>query len=764
MPVGERIIRVDAYDKVTGRAKYTDDLCPTNALTAKVLHSSIANGLVKSIDISQAQALAGVIKVCTCFDVPELPFSTAGHPWTADLKRKDVADRLLLHKRVRYYGDDIAAVVAEDDLTARKALKLIEVEYQEYPPLLTMEQAMAKGAGDLHEKYPGNILAFTTYKHGDLEEAILEPGLILIEGSYQTQPAQHCHMENPISYAWEEGGRLVVVSATQIPHILRRVIGQALGLPWGQVRVIKPYIGGGFGNRQDVLYEPLNGWLSLQVGGRCVRLELSREETFASTRCRHAMDFQIKSWFRPNGRLVARALKVFSNQGGYASHGHAIVANSMGGFRNIYQEEKALVEEAATIYTNLPAAGAMRGYGIPQVIFACEAHMDEAATILGIDPLELRRLNMIKDGYCDPASGIICHGNGLELCLARGQQWIGWKEKRRQYSQQEGMIRRGVGMAIFTYKSGLFPKLWEGAGARLMLNQDGSVQMQLGATEIGQGADTVFCQMAAQTLGFHLDKIHITSTQDTDISPYDPGAYGSRQSYAVGSAVRQTAEKLKAEILVFASKMLHRPAETLDTQDNHIVDRKSRQPLVSVAEVAIESLYNLEYCRHITAELSCRTTSNAFSLGACFAEVEVDLALCKIKILNIINVHDCGQVLNPALAEAQVHGGMSMSLGYTLSEQMRFDKQGRLLNGNFLDYKLPTALDMPELMVDFCGSADPTGPYGNKSLGEPPAIPPAPAIRNAIYQATGWALSELPLTPQSLFEKLKFESSCIKSR
>jgi len=755
MPVGERIIRIDAFDKVTGQAKYTDDLCPANALVAKVLHSSIANGLVKRIDISKAEKLNGVVKVLTCFDVPNLPFATAGHPWSMDAERRDIADRLLLNKRVRYHGDDIAAVVALDEQTANKALQLTEVEYEEYPPLLTMQQALAEEAGDLHEGFNGNILAHTEYRHGNLKEVIRDPGLILVEGKHHTQSVQHCHMENPVSYAWEEGGRIVVVCATQIPHILRRIIAQALGLPWGKVRVIKPYIGGGFGNRQDALYEPLNAWLSLQVGGRCVRLELSREETFASTRCRHAMDFQIKSWFRPDGRIVARSLKVFSNQGAYASHGHAIVTNSIGAFRNMYQEEMAITEEATTVYTNLPVAGAMRGYGVPQIVFACEAHMDEAAAQLNIDPIELRRLNMMKDGYCDPTSGIQLHGDGLELSIARGKDWIKWDEKRRRYTGQTSNIRRGVGMALFTYKSGLFPKLWEGSNARLVLNQDGSLQIQVGATEIGQGSDTVFCQMAAQTLGFTIDRIHMISTQDTDTTPYDPGAYGSRQSYAVGGAVFQAAMKLKEEILFFAAKILYLPDDTLDIRDNMIVAKEDGRLLLSVEEVAMQALYHKEYCRHITAEVSHRTTSNAFSLGACFAEVEVDLELCKVKVLNIINVHDCGQVLNPALAEAQIHGGMSMSLGYALSEQMCFDKQGRLRNGNLLDYKLPTALDLPDFAVDFCGLPDPNAPYGNKSLGEPPALSPAPAIRNAIYHATGVALPALPLTPKTLFAEFK---------
>ena len=337
MYTGQRVKRVDAFDKVTGRTKYTDDLCDRKAYIARVLHSTIANGRVVSFDTSEAEKVPGVIKVLTCFDLKEKHyFPTAGHPWSTDPSHQDVADRLVLTDRVRFYGDDIAAVLAEDEVAAAQALRLIKVEYEEYPFVLDVQEAMKDGAPQLHEEYPNNILKHTSTRLGDYEKAIQEPGLIKVEGWYETPIVQHCHIENFICFAEMEGDKLTVTSSTQIPHIVRRIVGQALGMDWGRIRVIKPYIGGGFGNKQDILYEPLCAWLSLQVGGHLVKLDVPREETFVCNRTRHSMRCHIVSWLRPNGTFAARKLEAFSNQGAYASHGHSICAKGAGAFPQLY--------------------------------------------------------------------------------------------------------------------------------------------------------------------------------------------------------------------------------------------------------------------------------------------------------------------------------------------------------------------------------------------------------------------------------------------
>jgi len=757
MSVGKSVPRVDAFDKVTGRAKYTDDLVERGALIAKVLHSTIANGLVTKMDVSEAEKLPGVVKIVTCFDVPNLPFPTAGHPWSTDPAHQDVADRLLLNRRVRLYGDDIAAVVAEDEVAASRALRAIKVEYEEYPFVLDPIEAMKDGAPQLHEEYKNNILAHTSLQEGDFDEAIKEPGLIKVEGWYETATVQHCHIEPPVSYAYMEGGRITVVSSTQIPHIVRRVVGQALGIPWGQVRIIKPYIGGGFGNKQDALYEPLNAFLCKAVGGRTVKLELSREETFFATRVRHAIKSHLTSYVRPDGRIVARSAEMYSNQGAYASHGHGICAKGMSAFKQLYNDEKAKKAEGYTVYTNRPAAGAMRAYGIPQAMFAVESHAEDTARAVGMDPVEFRKLNVMPVGYVDSFSKNVNWCDSFGQCMEKGKEYIHWDEKRKLYENQTGPVRRGVGMAIFWYNTAVWPISLEASSCRMVLNQDGSVQIQLAETEIGQGADTVFAQMTSETLGIPFEQVHVVSTQDTDITPFGTGAYGSRQTYVGGMAVRQTAELLKDKILSHAHEMYRFQKNDLDILDGNIVHKpNNNKVLCTLGELSTEVLYSTVHAEHLTAESTCQCKSNAYSFGCSFAEVEVDIPLGKVKLLDVINVHDCGRLINPQLALAQVHGGMSMSIGYGLSEQMLFDeKTGKPLNPNLLDYKLSTTMDHPHLEGQFVENYEPTSAYGTKALGEPPAISAAPAIRNAILHATGVAVNRLPLNPHTLFPAFK---------
>ena len=757
MGVGNNMVRVDAIEKVTGGAKYTADLEPKGLLVAKVVRSTIANGVVKSFDLEAALAVPGVVKIVTCFDVPDIQFPTPGHPWSVETAHQDIADRKLLNTRVRVYGDDIAAVIAEDEIAASRAARLVKVEYEEYEPMLTVEAAMAEGATVLHKEKPGNVIAHSSFVVGEgtYQEAVEGEDVTEIDHVYATQSVQHCHIETPISFAYMEKGRIVVTTSTQIPHIVRRVISQALGIPAGEIRVIKPYIGGGFGNKQDVLYEPLNAFLCTQVGGRGVRMEISREETLACTRVRHAIKLHVKAAVRKDGTLVARKLEAYSNQGGYASHAHAIVANTSNEFKQIYHDEKTLESDAYTVYTNITTGGAMRGYGIPQAAFAAECMADDLAVAVHMDPLEFRMKNCMPEGYVDPHTHVACNTYGLKECMEKGRNYIHWDEKRKEYENQTGPVRKGIGMAIFCYKTGVYPISLETASCRMVLNQDGSMQLQMGATEIGQGADTVFTQMAAETTGITEDKVHILSTQDTDITPFDTGAYASRQTYVSGMAVKKAGLIFKDRILDYAAYMLDKEKDTMDIQNNVVVDKESREKLLDMAELATTAFYSLDRSIHITAEATSHCKDNTFATGACFAEVEVDMPLGKVKVTNIVNVHDSGTLINPKLAEAQVHGGMSMGLGYALSEELLFDKSGRPLNDNLLDYKLPTSMDTPDLHVQFVELDDPTGPFGNKALGEPPAIPVAPAIRNAVLNATGVAVDSLPLDPQKLVAHFK---------
>ena len=753
--VGKSEVRVDGYDKATGRTKYYEDRMPQGTLYVRIKHAEIAHAFVKSIDVSKAEAIPGVVKVLTCFDVPDIPFPTAGHPWSLDPSHQDVADRLILNRHVRYWGDDIAVVIAEDEISANQGVRALSVEYDELPFVLDVQEAMQDGAPQLHESSPNNILKHTGSRKGDYAEAIKEPGLIKVEGWYDTPTVQHCHIENHGCYAYEENGRVVVVSSTQIPHIVRRVVGQALGRPWGDISIIKPYIGGGFGNKQDALYEPLCAWCTTQVGGRPVRVDCAREETFVSNRVRHAIRSHITTWLRKDGTIVARKLEAFSNQGAYGSHAHAIVAKGMGAFNQHYPCPNSECD-SYTVYTNLPCAGAMRGYGMPQATFADECNIEDCAVAVGMDPLEFRRKTIMPQGYHDAFSGNTNYYDSYRECMAKGAELFEYERRRKACENQTGNVRKGVGIATYWYNTAVYPIALETSSNRMQLNLDGTVTMQCGETEIGQGADTAYAQMTAEAVGLKSYRdVHVISCQDTDITPTGTGAYASRQTYVAGFSIRQTADLLREKILKRASLMTRQSPACMDVVDGNVIRRVDGKVLASLKEVAMNAQYDTVNSQHITAEATFTIRNNAYSFGATFVEVEVDLAMCKAQVTKILNVHDCGNVINPALAEAQVHGGQSMAIGYALSEQLIFDKKtGRPLNNNLLDYKLSTFMDHPRLEASFIENPEPTSPFGTKSLGEPPACAPAPAIRNAILQATGIAVNHIPINPHVLYAEL----------
>ncbi|MBQ9837096.1 MAG: xanthine dehydrogenase molybdenum-binding subunit XdhA [Oscillospiraceae bacterium] len=756
--VGKKQVRVDGYDKATGRTKYYEDLMPRDALYARIKHSEIAHGYVKSVDTSAAEAIDGVVKVLTCFDVPDIPFPTAGHPWSMDPGHQDVADRLLLNRHVRYYGDDVAVVIAENEVAAMQGVRALKVEYEELPFVLDVQKAMEDGAPQLHEAYPGNILKHTDMRKGDYAAAITEEGLIKVEGWYDTPSVQHCHIENFGCFAYEENGRVTVVSSTQIPHIIRRVVGQALGRPWANIRIIKPYIGGGFGNKQDALYEPLCAWCSTQVGGRCVRVDCSREETFVSNRVRHAIRFHIVSWVRPDGTMAARKVECFSNQGSYASHGHSIVAKAMGSFAQIYPCDH-MECDAWTVFTNRPTAGAMRGYGMPQASFANEANIDDIAKALNIDPLALREKIIMPKGFRDAFSQNENHEDSFRQCLEKGKAYIDYDRKIAEFAKDTGPIRRGIGVAAFWYNTGVYPISLETSSNRMLLNLDGTVTMQCGETEIGQGADTAYAQMTADVVGLKSYRdVNVVSCQDTDITPTGLGAYASRQTYMAGFSIRQTGELLKKKILEYACEVTRQTVANMDIVDGNIVRKPDGRVLMSLSELAMTAQYNPVHSEHITAESTYTIRNNAYSFGCTFVEVEVDVPMCKVTLKDIVNVHDCGRLINPALAEAQVHGGMSMAIGYGMGEQLLFDeKTGKPLNNNLLDYKLSTIMDHPHLEAQFVENFEPTSPFGTKALGEPPACSGAPAIRNAILNATGVSIDQNPMNPHILFKRFAEE-------
>ncbi len=514
---------------------------------------------------------------------------------------------------------------------------------------------------------------------------------------------QHSHIENHGCYAYEENGRIVVVSSTQIPHIIRRIVGQALGRPWADIRVIKPYIGGGFGNKQDALYEPLCAWCSTQVHGKCVRIDCSREETFVSNRVRHSIRFHIITWLHKDGSIAARKVECFSNQGAYASHGHSIVAKAMGSFPQIYPCDN-FEGDAYTVYTKPPrCGGAMRGYGMPQASFADDANIEECAKAVGMEPLEYRMKYIMPKGFHDGFSGNTNYYDSFRECLEKGKEYIEYDKKREEYAKDIGPVRRGIGVAAFWYNTAVYPISLETSSNRMLLNLDGTVTMQCGETEIGQGADTAYAQMTAEAVGLKsYHDVRVVSCQDTDITPTGLGAYASRQTYVAGFSIRQTATLLRQKILQYATKLTRQAVDNMDIVDGNIVRKGDGMVLMSLKELAMTAQYNAADSEHITAESTFTIRNNAYSFGCTFAEVEVDIPMCKVTLKKIINVHDCGKLINPALAEAQVHGGMSMAIGFGMSEQLLFDeKTGRPLNNNLLDYKLSTFMDHPHLEAQF---------------------------------------------------------------
>ena len=751
--IGKNAERWDAVAKVTGRAEYTADFYVKNALHAKICRATIAHGMVKKLDISEAEKVSGVVKIVTPDDVSQHKFPTAGHPYSLDPSKGDIFDKYILTRHVRMYGDEIAAVIAETEFAAEIAVSKIKVEYDEYPFYLTPEEALAESAVRIAEE--GNLLADTTAEIGDVERGFAESKYI-IEDELKTQTVQHCTMETQTAYAYQDSdGRWVCVSSTQIPHICRRILGHAFGMNWSKFRVIKPFIGGGFGNKQDVCIEPLTVALSMAVSGRPVRLALTREEGIGYTRARHAISYKMKMGLTADGKINALKVHALSNGGAYAAHGHSITVKGAGILATLYSIPN-LEYRGQTAYTNITVAGAMRGYGTPQVIFAIESLVDNACREFGFDLVDFRSKNFFKEGHEHPFAKLKLKTFKLEECMRLGIERFDYykkKEAAKKHNASGGVTRRGVGFAAFSYATGVHPYLLEIAGCRLTLNQDGTVKMMVGASEIGQGSDTVLAQIAAEVLGIDLEHIYADANTDTDYAPFDPASYASRQTYVGGMAVKLAAEELRAKIIK-AAETFHGAGE-YELVDGYIINDATGEKIETLAELVLKSYYDIPKGGCLTAEVSYNMQENAYPCGITFAEVEVDSKTGEVRVVSMLNVHDSGVIINPLLAEGQVEGGMGMGVPYCLAEEMLYDqKTGKPLNNNLLDYKMPTMMDLPDFDCAFVEPHDPTSAFGNKGLGEPPACSPAGAIRNAVVDAVDVYYNDIPLTPQRVLEGL----------
>ncbi len=768
--VGKSVQRVDSIKLALGKPAYTDDIALPGMLHAKILHSPHAQAIIKKIDTTKARALPGVRAVLIYKDIKPVRFTTAGqsHPLPSPL------DTLVLDRKMRFVGDRVAAVAADTLEIADYALSLIEVDYEVLPAIIEIEDAIKPDAPIIHDEpdctgfegvfFPQkNIAAHIEAEAGDLEKGYAEAYRI-IEKDYRVPQIQHVSLEPHICITWlDEDDRLVIRSATQVPFHVRRILAPVLGLREKQIRVIKPRIGGGFGGKQEIVIEDICALLTL-ITKKPVRLEYTRSEEFIAARSRHPQILRLKTGVLRDGTITAMTLKVIATTGAYGSHSLTVQQNTGSRPLALYRCPNMRFE-VDVVYTNRPPAGAMRGYGVPQGLFALEVHMDEIAAELGLDPIEFRQRNWVKVGDVFPLAEALGEGRkgfpnplrstGLAECVTEGSKRIGWNRRNdADWHTVSGKphIRRGLGMAALIHGSGI-PGVDMG-GAYLKMNDDGSFNLMVGATDLGTGADTVLAQIAAEVLGCQVDDILVYAA-DTDMTPFDKGAYASSTTFVSGGAVKKTAEKVAGMIKNVASHMLEVPPEQLKLAGARVISPEGES--VSLKDVALNSLHVIDQ-HQIQAAESHMSLMYAPPFAVQFAMVEVDTQTGEVRVKKLVFGIDCGQSVNPAGVEGQIDGGIAMALGYALSEEMLFDEVGNLLNSNLRDYHVFRADEMPEIDRFIVPTMDPSGPFGAKAAAEIPTDGVAPAVINAIYDATGVRLREIPATPERVWRAMQKEN------
>ncbi len=766
--VGTNFRKVDGVALVTGRAKFTDDVDLPGMLHVKVLRSPHAHARIVRIDTSRAEALPGVHAVVCWRDFKRIPYTSAGQGYP----EPSPYDQVLFDRKMRFVGDRVAAVAAETPEIAQKALDLIEVEYEVLEAVLDPRKAVDCGVV-IHDEEDStgiydasrNIAAYVEAVLGDVEVGLAEADVV-VENEFSLPYVQQAPIEPHVTVCWlDENDRLVIRTSTQVPHHVRRIVARALDLPVRRIRVIKPRVGGAFGVKQEILLEDVCAALALRTG-RPVKWEMTREEEFNFSRSRHPMIIRMRTGAKRDGTLTANEMVIIANTGAYGSHALTVPCNAGSKSLPMYKCPNVRFETTA-VYTNLPPAGAFRGYGAPQGIYALECQMDELAAALGMDPLELRARNHIRQG--DPHSLAEILGEGregypqsfkscrLDEMVERGRELIGWSTKRgaSPLSATAPSPRRlpprvrGVGCSLAMQGSGI-PGI-DMAAAFLKMNEDGSFNLLVGATDLGTGSDTILAQIAAETIGCHPENIVVTSS-DTDITPFDDGAYASSTTYISGGAVRKAAEDIRNGILRVAAKMLKADPAALIIEDS--VVRSPDGNSVTFSEVALHSLY-VDEQEQLMGRASHMSYECPPPFAAMFCELEVDTRTGWVEILDFVALADCGVAVNPRLAEGQVEGGVHAGLGYALCEQMLFDSKGRMLNADFLDYKLITARDWPPYRTILVETYEPTGPFGAKSISELPTDGPAPAVANALADALGFRLYDPPFTPEKILKAIE---------
>jgi putative selenate reductase molybdopterin-binding subunit len=749
--INQPVRKKDSMQLLLGKPVYVEDIAPKDALAVKLLRSPHANAIVEEINISVAKKVPGVVDIYTWEDVPKQRFAIAGQTYP----EPSPYDRLILDRHVRFVGDVVAIIAAENEKAAFKAMKLIKVNYKILEPVLDFHQAkdneiLVHPEEDWLAQVPvggdarRNLVASEISGDGDVDAVLADCDEVL-EHAYHMRSFNQAMMETFRTYTeLDRYGRLHVISSTQIVFHVRRILSRALGIPKSKIRVEKPRIGGGFGAKQTAVSEVYPAFVTLKTG-RPAQLIFTREESQIAGSPRHEMEVRVRLGADKDGHIRGLDLYTLSNSGAYGEHGPTTVGLS--GHKSIPLYTGGL--EAFrfgydVVYTNTMAAGAYRGYGATQGIFALETAVNELAEKLGIDPTLIREKNMLREGMKMPAYyGETANACALDKCMARCKELFHWDEKYPVRDMGNGKVRAaGVAMAM----QGSCISNVDVGSATVKLADDGTFNLIIGAADMGTGCDTILAQMVAECMDCSVDDVAVFGA-DTDASPYDSGSYASSTTYITGKAVEMACAKLKTQLCGIAAGMLGCSTEEV-VFENGRVKQINTEKSVSLAEISVKDQVNNDIAAVATASHSSPVSPPPYMVG--MVEIELDKDTGEVKILDYVAVVDCGITINPALARIQTEGGIVQGIGHTLFENITYDRNGRPIESSFLQYKVPTRLDMGHLRVEFENSYEPTGPFGAKSIGEIVINTPAPAIAHAIYRATGVWHRELPITPEKI--------------
>lgn len=752
--VNKAVPKTDGMALASGKGLYTDDLAPRDCLVVKILRSPHAFARIKSIRKESASRVAGIACILTWEDVPKIRYTLAGQSYP----EPSPYDRYILDQVVRYVGDPVAIVAGRDEASVDKAMRMIQVKYEVLEPVIDFEKALDNPSvihpeSDYHTNFDiggdpsRNLVSSGCDADGDVEAALAGCDVV-VDRTYYTKANAQAMMETFSTYTWlDQTGRLNVTSSTQVPFHCRRIIAHALGLPQGAVRVTKPRIGGGFGAKQTLVSELFPALVTLRTG-RPAKIVYTRREVFQASNSRHQMRVHVRVGAMRDGTIKAVDMHALSNAGAYGEHASTTVG--LVGHKNIplYAKDAAFRFTYDVVYTNTMAAGAYRGYGATQGCFAMESAVNELAAELGMDPAQLRLKNLPQQGmnmpayYNEPLSS-----SSLPQCIQRGMEMIGWAEKYPNVRVDDRHVR-GVGMAITMQGSGI--SAVDTATVTIKLNDDGFYTLMIGATDMGTGCDTILAQMAAEVLECPMEWISVAPI-DTDYSPYDTGSYASSTTYVTGTAVVKACTELVEKITNEGARRLGIHPERARFDGQAVYDHTNPDTRITLAKLG-QDLVVGPGAQWLTATATHCSPTSPPPLMAGFAEVEADLETGEVKVVDYVGVVDCGTVVNKNLARIQAEGGIAQGIGMALFEDVCYDGRGMMANNSFMQYKIPSRTDLPQIRVEFEESYEPNGPFGAKSIGEVVINTPAPAVAQAIRNATGVQVRDLPITAEKLVQ------------